>query len=377
MSAIALAQFLGHVSLKHDPKVAENTFVVGGAVRNFLLGKPIKDVDIVIDSVRAGMDSDTFAKLICEAIPTETSFVTNQYGVAIVSVSGEGWVLDGQNMKGEVIEIANARKESYGGASGKGYKPHMVWPCTIEEDLVRREFTFNTMLWRLSDIVDGIETAQVLDLLGSGRQDLENRIIKTPADPNKTFQDDPTRIVRAFKFVVKYGFVISPEVQAAIAANAHLIHNMPWQAVADIFVDDVLMQSGASDLFPLMTKLNVLPELRALVTSKSVQSFWSRKSRVFPVQLQLDLWWLDFPIRDLSFLTEKQIKGLRNLLTRTGDEFVEVLRKPPVDNMAFIEEFSLQGSERARPVKLARELLMEDPSILPSLNEAVRGRLSS
>ena len=113
--SIALMKFLSGVAKRLG--VAENVYVVGGAVRNFLIDQPIKDIDVVIDSVKAGRDSEWFAKQLQDVIPARTSLATNQYGVAILTVA-EPWELDGHEMTGEVIEIANARKESYGGAAG-------------------------------------------------------------------------------------------------------------------------------------------------------------------------------------------------------------------------------------------------------------------
>jgi len=141
-TSVALMKFLSGVAKAAG--IAEHVYVVGGAVRNFVIGQPVKDVDVVIDSVAAGKDSAWFAERVRKAIPVRTSLATNQYGVAILTVSGD-WFLDGSNLKGETVEIANARKESYGGETGKGYKPHVVAPATIEEDVVRREFTFNCM----------------------------------------------------------------------------------------------------------------------------------------------------------------------------------------------------------------------------------------
>lgn len=142
--SLALMKFLSKLAKSLGPKVGEHVYVVGGAVRDFVLDRPIKDVDVVVDSVALGRDSEWFARQVEKAIPVQTNFVTNQYGVVLMKVLGD-WMLDGLNMKGEDIEIANARKESYGGEEGKGYKPHMVEPSTIEEDVVRRELTYNCM----------------------------------------------------------------------------------------------------------------------------------------------------------------------------------------------------------------------------------------
>ena len=88
--------------------VAEHVYVVGGAVRNWLLGKPIKDTDIVIDSVKAGQNSDWLAERLAEVIPAATNLTTNQYGVAILTIKGS-WKVEGSDLQGGVLEIANAR----------------------------------------------------------------------------------------------------------------------------------------------------------------------------------------------------------------------------------------------------------------------------
>jgi len=140
---VEVMKFLSAVA--RNAGVSKHVYVVGGAVRNFIIGQPIKDVDVVIDSVALrGKDSAWFARKIADSLPCESSLVTNNYGVAILTIKGP-WVLNGYDLSGEVIEIANARKESYGGDDGKGYKPNMVEPATIQEDVVRREFTFNCM----------------------------------------------------------------------------------------------------------------------------------------------------------------------------------------------------------------------------------------
>ena len=139
-----LMKFLSEAARKLG--VGQHVYVVGGAVRNFVIKQPIKDIDIVIDSLALGRGRDSvwFAKNLQKAIPVSTNVTVNNYGVALLNIKGD-WEIGGVNLKGEDIEIANARKESYGGEAGKGYKPHMVEPATIEEDVLRREFTFNCM----------------------------------------------------------------------------------------------------------------------------------------------------------------------------------------------------------------------------------------
>ncbi len=141
----ALMKMLSEIARRE--RVAEHIYVVGGAVRNFVIEQPIKDIDVVIDSIAAGRDSEWFANVVAKAIPAKTSVMTDQYGVAKVFVLSP-WELAGHEMMDPAqaaVEIANARKESYGGDAGKGYKPDNVEPTTIEQDVQRREFTFNCM----------------------------------------------------------------------------------------------------------------------------------------------------------------------------------------------------------------------------------------
>jgi len=144
VKSIALMRWLSRAA--KELRADQHIYVVGGAVRNFVIDKPIKDVDVVLDAVALGRgrDSAWFAKQLQKRIGARSKLATNQYGVAILTVSGD-WEVDGHNLKGEVIEIANARSESYGGEVGKGYKPSDVQVAPIEKDVKRREFTFNCM----------------------------------------------------------------------------------------------------------------------------------------------------------------------------------------------------------------------------------------
>jgi tRNA nucleotidyltransferase/poly(A) polymerase len=176
--AVELMKFLSQVSKRLG--VGDCAYVVGGAVRNHLMGLPPKDIDVVFDEIGAGggRNSEWFAKEVQKAIPARTNLTTNNYGVAILTLS-EPWELGGHTLpKGETIEIANARKESYSGDTsgpGKGYKPEMVEPATIMEDSIRREFSVNTLMWALIDLEQGPDYAKVLDPTGHGLQDLKDR----------------------------------------------------------------------------------------------------------------------------------------------------------------------------------------------------------
>lgn len=352
--------------------VAEHTYVVGGAVRNWLLDKPIKDIDIVFDSIGAGRnrDSDWLADQLDRSIPAQTNVTTNQYGVAILTVKGS-WDLDGHDMKGEVIEIANARKESYGGAGGKGYKPSEVEPATIKEDLFRREFSFNTLLWRLLDLEHGPDRAEILDMTGRGRKDLEERLLTTPVNPDKTFGDDPTRMLRAIKFVAKYGSKIPPEIAASIRRNAPKLKQMPWDAVRSILVGDILDGPAPRASVKLLIKLGLDEVIKEMLSDNpGFATALSRSLSQKETNLLLDLLDLEWAIKTpVSFLDRASQKRLREILFSHSDDpafekqFMAVLKKPSINQMELFTEFNIPKNERGSVIQITRSLLLDDPAL--------------
>jgi tRNA nucleotidyltransferase/poly(A) polymerase/2'-5' RNA ligase len=364
---IALMKWLSELTRKLG--VAQHTYVVGGAVRNFILKAPIKDVDIVIDTVKAHHDSAWLAQQIAAAVPVPTNVTTNQYGVAILTVKGD-WVIDGESLRDEVIEIADARKESYGGDGGKGYKPHMVEPATIEEDVYRREFTFNSLLWRLMDLAHGPERAEIIDLTGCGLRDLHEGNLRCPREPDVVFSDDPTRMLRAIKFTGKYGFKIPPDVVSSIRRNARKLKQMPWEAVAVLLVGEVLNQPTAQRSLVQMRELGLLDAVSEMLREqKPFATYMANQLRTNrKVQLLLDLMELGVPASTpISFLDRAGQDRLRQITVAMPEDvaarFVDHLIKPPVDNVRVIDQLKLAGPDRAKIIPLARRLILESPAL--------------
>lgn len=377
---IALMKFLSRASKVLG--IAEHVYVVGGAVRNFVIDQPIKDIDVVIDSVRAGMDSDAFALHLQGMIPAETSLATNNYGVAILSVKGE-WFLDGHDLGGEVLEIANARTESYGGDSGKGYKPSEVNRSTIEEDVRRREFSFNTLLWQMSELAEGPDKAQILDLTGCGVQDLKDGVMRCPSDPDKTFKDDPTRMMRAVKFMVKYGFKIAPDVSKAIRRNARRLKDVPHAAVAAILIRDILQQSQSKRILLTLKDLGLLEVVAGMVRENpAFRATLSNFMRDVKVLFLLDMMDLGVPLAtSVDFLSPAQRQRLRVVALEMpeGDpeQFVDLLKQPGklVDMSRLINVKGLKGAEIRNLTEQLRELLLQDPTLRFSAQELERAAI--
>lgn len=164
-----------------------NAWIVGGYVRDKLLGLHHPNPDVVVEGGDALKLAARFAQLAGAAPPV----TFERYGTAQVALPGH------------LVEFVTARAESYAPDSRK---PD-VRPATLEEDLRRRDFTINTLLMDL----DG----NIHDLLG-GRKDLEARILRTPTDPLRTFADDPLRMLRAARFACQLGFELAPDLLPAM-----------------------------------------------------------------------------------------------------------------------------------------------------------------
>lgn len=368
-TTLALMTFLARVAM--DVGAAEHIYVVGGAVRNHLLGVPIKDVDIVVDSIALkGRDSGWFAAEVARALSANTDITVNQYGVAILTIK-TSFMWGGVDLKGNVVEIANAREESYAGVGGKGkgYKPTDVRSSTVQADAVRRDFTVNTLLMRLADLLDGPENAAIIDITGRGIADLQARVLRTPLDADRTFTDDPTRLLRLVKFSLKYDFSVSSDLAAAVQRNAPKLADMPWEAVATILVNNILDTPKAREALVTMKKLGLIDVLAEMIRDvKPFAAFMAGQMTLDKdVLLLLDLADLGLGSRAVSFLDAGQQAQLREITVSMPREeattFLAALKQPPIDNMGLIEGLGLKASERAVLAPAARRLMLADPEL--------------
>ncbi|MCX6307189.1 MAG: HD domain-containing protein [Bacteroidetes bacterium] len=186
-------------------------FVIGGFVRDLLLHRDNKqDIDIVV--LGSGID---FAHMVAAKLDGDipVKFFKN-FGTAML------------NFRGWKIEFVGARKESYRRNSRKP----IVEDGTIEDDQDRRDFTINAMAIDLTKEKYG----QLIDPF-NGIRDLEDKIIKTPLDPDVTFSDDPLRMMRAIRFATQLEFTIEPSCFEAITRNAERISIVSMERVSDEF----------------------------------------------------------------------------------------------------------------------------------------------
>lgn len=170
-------------------KLNTDAYLVGGYVRDTILGIDCTDLDIMVIG-----DAITFASKVAKKFRTELSAIYKNFGTALLNVN---------DLK---IEFASARKESY---NRNSRKPAVVL-SNLKEDLSRRDFTINALAVPLNG------KSKVIDLF-DGLKDLKNGIIKTPLDPEKTFDDDPLRMLRAVRFASRFNFSIEENTLGAIA----------------------------------------------------------------------------------------------------------------------------------------------------------------
>jgi poly(A) polymerase len=185
-------------------------YVVGGYVRDYLLGKQVKDTDIVVVG-----DGVEFAKNAARNFGKTNLVVFEKFGTAMFSVNDRK------------LEFVGARKESY---SKNSRKPH-VEGGTLDDDLLRRDFTVNAMAASLNEQTFG----QLIDPFG-GQDDLKTGILRTPLDPEITFDDDPLRIMRVMRFAAQLGFTIDSNVLEAAGNMAKRLEIVSQERISDEFL---------------------------------------------------------------------------------------------------------------------------------------------
>ncbi|NPA43511.1 MAG: HD domain-containing protein [Chlorobi bacterium] len=228
-------------------RTAEKTgipaYVVGGYVRDLLLGRPLKnDIDFTLLG-----DVERFAREVAREWTGKPRItIYKRFGTAMVK------------NKDTVLEFVTARKESY---SPDSRKPR-VKPATLEEDLRRRDFTVNAMAVGLY----GDDYMKLIDLFG-GKDDLEKKIIRTPTDPHITFSDDPLRMMRAVRFATQLDFDLAPELTEAIKANKERLKIVSPERIIDE-LNKILLTDKPSKGLRLLFETGLLeqffPELVAL-----------------------------------------------------------------------------------------------------------------
>jgi len=216
-------------------KAGFEIYLVGGAVRDLLLDRPIHDADFT---------TNARPEKIQEILPD--SFYDNIFGTVGIIIGQEKY------------EITTFRSEK--GYRDKRRPDEVFWGTSLEEDLTRRDFTINAMALRFTK-----SKLELVDLF-NGQEDLKNKIIRAVDDPKERFNEDALRMMRAIRFAAQLGFTIEPSTFSAIQKNAALLSYVSWERIQDelfkIFESDfpaegmtLLLTAGLLEyILPEMTK---------------------------------------------------------------------------------------------------------------------------
>jgi poly(A) polymerase len=210
------------------------SYFAGGCVRDMLLNKTPQDYDITTNA-----KPNEIAKIFPQTIP-----VGAQFGVMLVLIEGQPF------------EVATFRHD---GPYLDGRHPSQVRYGSLQEDIRRRDFTINGMLY------DPL-TERVIDEIG-GRKDLEAKFIRAIGKPRQRFEEDRLRMVRAIRLAASLDFSIEEETFAAMRELAPTITLVSWERIGDE-ITRILMEGGARKGFELLDRADllkiILPELEAM-----------------------------------------------------------------------------------------------------------------
>ena len=229
-------------------------YLVGGCVRDLLLGREPKDYDVATDAT---------PEQVMDIFP-ETYAVGAQFGVVLVPAPEEdkaGAVSADFSSKGQAVEVATFRSDI--GYSDGRHPDEVRFSRDPREDVARRDFTINGMLL---DPLSGQTPGEVLDFVG-GRKDLEAGVIRTIGDPEQRFNEDKLRMLRAVRFAARFEYSIEPATFAAMQKLAEQINVVSHERVREELTR-MLTEGHARRAFLLLDESGllkpVLPEISAM-----------------------------------------------------------------------------------------------------------------
>jgi len=328
----------------------EPAYVIGGYVRDLLLKRHSKDIDVVV--VGNGIE---FAQMVALQLGnSKDAKYYGQFGTAMI------------RYKDMVVEFVGARKESYQLLSRK---PE-VSSGTLSDDQKRRDFTINAMAISLN-----VEDYGMLIDPFNGVDDLHKKLIRTPLDPDITYSDDPLRMMRAIRFATQLEFSIHPDSYQAIARNKNRIKIISIERVTDE-LNKIILSPKPSIGFKLLFDTGLLqlffPQMAALQGVETVNGK-SHKDNFYHTLEVLDnlcntsddLWlrWAAI-LHDIAKPPTKKFEPLQGW-TFHGHEFrgakmvpgiFKMLKLPLSEPMRFVQQLVLL---HLRPIVLAQEIVTD------------------
>ncbi len=324
------------------------TYVIGGYVRDFLLKRgTAKDIDIV--AVGSGITLAQKVSQLLEDKPKVSIF--KNYGTAMLKTNDIE------------LEFVGARKESY----QENSRNPAVETGSLQDDQNRRDFTINALALSLNKTNYGA----LLDPF-NGLQDLQDKIIRTPLDPDITYSDDPLRMLRAIRFATQLKFTIEEKSFDAISKNAERIKIISKERIVEE-LHKILEATKPSIGFSLLLKTNlldiILPELTALRGIDEIDgqshkdNFWHTLEVVDNIAKTTDNIWLRWAalLHDIGKAPTKKFSK-KNGWTFHSHEFVgskmvyklfKRLKMPLNDKMKFVQKMVSMSS---RPIAISNDV---------------------